>query len=381
MKIVATVSNDLTFDQRMHRICTALAEAGHEVELVGRRLAESKPLDSQAFKQTRLPCFTRRGPLFYLEWNLRLFAFLLLKKYDALNTVDLDTMPGGGLAALLRGKRRVFDAHEFFTETPEVTGRFFVKNMWRLVGWLFVRFYHQAYTVGTGLAGIFGEIYGRRFGVVRNVPSLQSLDFQKIRTKSESPILLYQGALNAGRGIEQMIAAMTILEQLKTQNPKLETLEFWLAGEGDLSLYLRQLAAAPSTQANIKFLGQLKPAELRAVTAEAWLGLNLLENKGLSYYYSLANKFFDYAHAAVPGLTVDFPEYRALNAEHEVAVLLPNILPETIAAAVQNLLENPAEHARLRAACLPARAAWNWEREKQALLDCWQEVFKAGKKR
>ena len=31
----------------------------------------------------------------------------------------------------------------------------------------------------------------------------------------------------------------------------------------------------------------------------------LLENTGLSYYYSLANKFFDYVQAGVPQLCVD----------------------------------------------------------------------------
>ena len=47
------------------------------------------------------------------------------------------------------------------------------------------------------------------------------------------------------------------------------------------------------------------PAALREVTRHAAVGIMLLENIGLSDYYSLANKFFDYLHAAVPMVVTD----------------------------------------------------------------------------
>ena len=46
----------------------------------------------------------------------------------------------------------------------------------------------------------------------------------------------------------------------------------------------------------------LQPEELRLITAEAYIGINLVENNGLSNYLSLANKFFDYIHAGIPQL-------------------------------------------------------------------------------
>jgi glycosyltransferase involved in cell wall biosynthesis len=114
---------------------------------------------------------------------------------------------------------------------------------------------------------------------------------------------------------------------------------------------------------------------LKAITNQAWLGLNLLENKGLSYYYSLANKFFDCVQAGVPLLTMDFPEYRALNQVHRVAVLLERAEPGAIAEAISVLLNNPERYDALKAQCAEAAGIWNWEQEKPVLLAVWKAVF------
>jgi uncharacterized protein (DUF302 family) len=74
-KIYFTVINDLSYDQRMQRICSSLASAGYDVTLVGRKLKSSKELKNQLFKQMRLKCFINKGKFFYLEYNIRLFLY------------------------------------------------------------------------------------------------------------------------------------------------------------------------------------------------------------------------------------------------------------------------------------------------------------------
>ncbi|MCC6413323.1 MAG: glycosyltransferase, partial [Saprospiraceae bacterium] len=178
-------------------------------------------------------------------------------------------------------------------------------------------------------------------------------------------MLLYQGALNAGRGIEALLEAMT----------RLEGVQLWLAGEGDLSEALRQRARELGLfEDKVRFLGFVKPAALKAITDQAWLGLNLLENTGLSYYYSLANKFFDNVQARVPVLTMDFPEYRALNTQHEVAVLLPEASPEAIVAAVQRLMNDAEAYLAMQKEAEKAAEIWVWEKDKQVLLGVWATV-------
>lgn len=365
MRIILTVTNDLTYDQRMERIASTLVDAGHVVTLVGRQLPAGKPLENRSFAQTRLRCWFLKGFLFYAEYNLRLLIYLLAARYDALGTVDLDTLPGGGLAAFLRRKKRVFDAHEYFEEVPEVQGRRFVQFFWRGVASLFLPMYKHAYTVGPALAALFSKKYGIPFAVVRNVP-VKRTGVKPPRHDQQPRVLLYQGALNAGRGVEALLEAMT----------RLEGVQLWLAGEGDLSEALRRRARELGLDENkVRFLGFVKPAELKAITDQAWLGLNLLENKGLSYYYSLANKFFDYVQARVPVLSMDFPEYRALNTQHEVAVLLPEVSLEAIVAAVQRLMDDQVLYVRLQEAENQAAESWVWEADKQVLLGVWDEAL------
>ncbi|MBV6441476.1 MAG: glycosyltransferase [Haliscomenobacteraceae bacterium CHB4] len=393
--ILCTVTNDLTYDARMHRICGTLAAHGHAVTLVGRSLPHSIPLEDKPFGQKRLYCFFQKGFPFYAEFNLRLFIFLLFARYDAVCSVDLDTLPAGCLATLLRRKKRVFDAHEYFTEVPEVTDRPFVKSFWEMVARICLPYYRYAYTVGPALAKIFQEKYGLKFGVVRNVaPPLPPIrGGEKHSNHHEEEIregllpsnlhqegsrenflppswrgrggLLYMGALNEGRGIEAALEAMQQLDHV----------QLWLAGEGDLSDRLRRLAVQLGVEQKVKFLGYVIPDDLRILAAKAWLCLNLLENRGLSYYYSLANKFFLSVQVGVPVLTMNFPEYRALNAQHEVAILLDDLTPQTVAQTVKKLMKDQDLYVRLQQNCLAARKEWNWEKEEKVLLGIWKEVF------
>ncbi len=360
MHIICTVTNDLIYDQRMQRICTSLATHGYTVELVGRQLPASVPLISQPFGQKRLHCWFQQGFAFYAEYNLRLFTYLLFARYDAVCSIDLDTLAAGCLATLLRRKKRVFDAHEYFTEVPEVVHRRSVRAFWNLVARACLPFYKYAYTVGPGLAEKMGAQYKLEFAVVRNTPASPSLP---VKGKSEE-VVLYQGALNTGRGLEAAIAAMQLIDNV----------ELWLVGEGDLSAELRRLAVELGVQDKVHFLGFVPPDDLKMRTAQAWVGLNLLENRGLSYYYSLANKFFDYVQAEVPTVTMNFPEYRALNAQYEVAILLDELSPATMADAIRRLREEEGLYARLQNNCMQARKVWNWAEDEKVLLEVWRKV-------
>ena len=104
-RITFTVTNDLSYDQRMQRICTSLVKAGYDVLLVGRKLNDSVVLKKEAFKQKRLYCFFKKGFLFYAEFNLRLFFSLLFIKTDAVCAIDLDTILPCYFISALRGKK------------------------------------------------------------------------------------------------------------------------------------------------------------------------------------------------------------------------------------------------------------------------------------
>ena len=367
MKIIyLTVTTDLTYDQRMQRICTSLAKTGYEVHLIGRALPNSVPLTDQPFQQHRLQCRFHRGKLFYLEFNLRLLWLLLFQKMDALCAVDLDTLMPGTFVAGWKQIPLVYDAHEYFSELPEVVERPFVKKIWEWLACRCIPFAKAAYTVGDELAQIFTERYHISFKVIRNVP------FQKpfpttavLHHRFQKRILLYQGALNEGRGLEAVLEAMQ----------ELENVELWLAGEGDLFGKLGVMARELSVADKVKFLGYVQPAELIDLTQKASIGLNLLENKGLNYYYSLANKCFDYIQAGVPALHMQFPEYERINRDFEIGILLPDLAVDRLVNTVKSLLDDKERYMQLAKNCQQAAAQLNWEKEEPRLFQIYQEVL------
>jgi glycosyltransferase involved in cell wall biosynthesis len=362
-RIICTVTNDLSYDQRMIRICTSLSEAGYQVLLVGRLRPNSIPLKPQAFQQKRIQCWFDKGKFFYLEYNLRLFAYLIFARYNAVCAVDLDTLLPAFICCSFRKKICIYDAHEYFTEVPEVINRPFTQKIWEwLARWIIPKLKY-AYTVGNGLADLFEKRYQTAFEVIRNVPFFRPT-LPEIQHQQNPKVVLYQGALNVGRGLEEAIRAMALLDGVV----------LWLAGEGDCSQALREQVEKEGLSGQVSFLGFVPPHELPALTSKAYLGLNLLENSGLSYYYSLANKAFDYVQASIPSLNMAFPEYEHLQKQYGIFSLLTELSPASIAAAIQELIDDENKYQALKANCLEARKVLNWETEEQKLIDFYNHI-------
>ncbi|MCW3126579.1 MAG: hypothetical protein JWO03_2237 [Bacteroidetes bacterium] len=359
-RITLTVTNDLTYDQRMQRICTSLAGAGYDVTLVGRNRNDSKPLDRFPFKQVRLNCLFDKGKLFYLEYNLRLFFYLLFHKADIICSIDLDTIIAGYYAAMLKGAKPVYDAHEYFPEVPEVIRRPRVQKVWQWIERTYVPKMKLIYTTTQSISDVFAKVYKREIHTIRNLPLAQ---IETSPTKPATRYILYQGALNEGRGLEHLIEAMSGLD-----------IELWLAGDGDITEKLKTQVRALSLESKVRFTGYVKPDELKKITAGAYIGVNLLEMKGLSYYYSLANKFLDYIQAAVPQVCIGFPEYRKINDEYNIALLVENLEKDTIKSAIQRLIADQNLYAKLKENCLVCRRELTWEREQIKLTALYDQL-------
>lgn len=361
--IVFTVTNDLNYDQRMDRICSTLAEAGYQVTLVGFSKATSKPLIPKSYEQVRLNLAFTKGKLFYLEYNFRLFWWLLSSRFDIYGAIDLDTLLPHFLISKWRKKPCVHDAHEYFTELPEIANRPLIKKTWeKLAQWLLPRV-KLNYTVCQSIAMELSEKYRQPYEVIRNVPVVLLQQNISPEMESKRPVFIYQGALNKGRGIEQMMEAIGQVDA-----------ELWLVGEGDLSSQLRLLADTFTWADKIKFWGYAEPEKLKHLTASAFAGLNLVSNEGKSYYYSLSNKFFDYINAGIPQVTMNYPEYKMLNDQYNIALTIPELNTEMLIDAMKLLLNNPNLYNQLKANTATAIMDLNWEKEKTKLIEFYARV-------
>jgi glycosyltransferase involved in cell wall biosynthesis len=372
-RIIFTVTNDLNFDQRMIRICTSLSANGYEVMLVGRMMPSSSTLSSQPFQQKRLNCFFSKGFLFYAEYNLRLFFWLLFQTADALCAIDLDTILPVYLISKIKKSKRIYDAHELFCEMKEVVSRPSRYKIWKWIERKTVPHFKYGYTVCQPIAEEFEKMYGVKYEVVRNVAVKQMRDDSWEMTGRSTPstinqqpstFFLYQGAVNEGRSFETLIPAMKDVKA-----------PLHIYGDGNYYEQTKQLIAQNHLEDKVLLKGKLKPQELKLITETAYAGLTLFENNGKSNYLSLANRFFDYIMAGVPQVAMDYPAYRQINNEFEVALLIPDTSPQTIARALNLLLSDVVLYERLKQNCILAREVLNWQQEEKKLITFYNNIF------
>lgn len=355
-RILISVTNDLGTDQRVHRVAMTLLDMGFEVCLIGRQRRKSVPLAPRPYPTRRFRYLFEQGKLFYVAYAFRMFWWLLFQRVDILLANDMDTLLPNFLVAKLRRKTLVYDSHEYWTEVPELVERPVTRAVWLwMERWMFPRV-DAAMTVNGSIARIYAEKYGVPVHVVRNMPFYAQAPLE---AAPKEKVLLYQGALNIGRGVELMIEAMRYLPDYRLV----------VVGTGTIEEPLRKLAAAKPFGQLVEFKGYVQAQHLRSVTSQAVLGMSLEEDRGASYHLALPNKLFDYIQAGVPVLVSDLPEMAAVVRDHGVGEVLAaqERDPEGLARRIRSICENSGKYAAYAANCHHAATVLNWENEKNSL--------------
>jgi len=334
----------------MQRICSTLAANGFNVTLVGRKMKDSAALKELSFKQKRLSLFFQTGFAFYAEYNLRLFFYLLFNKADIFYAVDLDTILPCYFVSAIKRKKRIYDAHELFTEQKEIITRSAVHKFWLSIEKFAVPKFKDGYTVNIFIKEELKRRYGVEYGIIRNLPNYYEFTHQK--KKAEENFIIYQGAVNEGRSFETLIPAMKQVDILLK-----------VYGKGNFFEQAKNLIATNKLEKKIELAGYILPEQLKQITQQAYIGLTLFEKTGLNQYYSLSNRFFDYIMAGIPQVCVNYPEYKAVNDKYNVAFMIDDTNEQTIADALNKLLHDATLHQQLKQNCLKARKELNWQEE------------------
>lgn len=368
-KVIVSVINDLNTDQRVHKVCSFIENQGYDVLLVGRILKSSQEMEYRSYRTKRFRMYYEKGALFYAWFNFRLFWFLLFRPSTILVSNDLDTLLPNYLVSKLKGKKLIYDSHEYFTEVPELISRPKVKAVWeRIEHFIFPKLKFVS-TVNQSIAEKYLEKYGVSLKVVRNVSPLWNPSH--IRTKKElgipegKHILIMQGAgLNVDRGVEEAIRMM----------PFLENVVLIIVGNGDIIPDMKKLVEKENWQDRVLFFGKRPYSELLQFTQQADLGLSFDQPTNPNYLFSLPNKIFDYIHTYTPIICSDLVEVARLVKTYEVGEVVSNFDPQHLANQIQSVLNNPELMERWKNNCKLAASKENWEVEVQQLNEFYPKV-------
>lgn len=362
-RVYIAVINDLATDQRVNRVAELLRQEGMEVTCIGRRLRHSPKLPDVGYKSRRYRMLFSKGPLFYACFNKRLLITLLFAREPALFiSNDLDTLPACFTASRIRKVKLIYDSHELFTQVPELIHRKRVQQIWKWIENLYLPRLKYAVTVSYPIAEIYRRLYGTRFNVVRNVPvkcviPADPSSWVQLEYRGKQ-LIIYQGALNVGRGLELMIEAMLYVDDAV----------FIVAGSGDIDLELRAKVEEMGLAEKVHFKGRLLPDKLLPLTMSCDLGISLEEDLGLNYRYALPNKMFDYIQCRVPVLCSALPEMTRIVRTYGVGIATEERDPKKLAGIIRYMLEERSKGA-WRGALDKAAEELCWENESQVYLD------------
>lgn len=404
------VWNPFTNDARVLRECTALVEAGHRVDLYclndGTLPEVEFPMPGfRVIRIDRTPPFARWLPFFckrkkrtlaiggigalLAPWLIpvMIVLFLLMRSrfiryalynsfgilrmtraarkhnYDVMHANDVNTLPQAIGAA--RGTKIVYDSHEVQTDR---TG--YGSMQGKLERWL-LHFVDQTIVENDTRADYHQKLYGTRPSVLHNYPFYEPIVPQprplreELALAPDEPILLYQGGIQEGRGLERLIEAMPFIDR--------GTLIF--VGDGKLKEKLMQLAAQSSEKSRIRFIEKVPLAELPSYTAAATVGFQVLQNVCFNHYSASSNKLFEYMAALIPVIAADLPEIRRVVETEGIGLIVDVESPHSIAEAVNRLVKDKSLRGVMQERASVARRQYNWEQEKGRLLAVYDSIF------
>ncbi|HCT31429.1 MAG TPA: glycosyl transferase group 1 [Bacteroidales bacterium] len=360
-RIILFATTDLVSDQRVHRSSITLTQEGHDVLAIGRRLPDTPKNVERKYKVKLLRMVFRKGFLFYFFFNIRIFFYLLFHRFDLVCSNDLDTLLGCRLGCFFKGKSLVYDSHEYFTETPELIGRPITRNIWKFIELLCLKRVKYAYTVSQGIADEYFKKYGIRMEVIRNLP----LRNENYGHKSVRPTIIYQGALNKGRGLELAIEMIN----------NLPCYCLMIVGAGDLELKLRKRVIELDLIDRVEFRGRIPYEKLHALSSKAWLGLSLEEDLGLSYRYALPNKLFDYIQAQIAVLVSDLPEMAKIVEKYDIGIVAKTKDPKELADLVASFFENKDKREKTIDNLIAANNELVWENEQPKFIELFNKAL------
>jgi glycosyltransferase involved in cell wall biosynthesis len=403
-KIVMVVWNDFRNDARVLKEALTLQQFGYQVTVLAlhtpgvTNVSETLPSGIQVVRVARSPFWkwlkgrhpvkspstpdksntgsikpmnlkTQLLRIVARAWTHMELLFQTLRvKPDLVHGHDVNTLVTAWLAATIARVPLIYDAHEISTDRE---GYASFRNLVGCVEKLLMPRAAGTITTTDVRAKFFARAYSvARPVVLQNRPRyIKASKLDRIRQEltltEDWPIVLYQGGLQQGRGLDLLVDVAAMIDRAY----------FVFIGGGRLELPLKEKVTSLGLYNKVFFISTVSLDELPSYTASADIGVQPIENTCLNHYSTDSNKLFEYAMAGLPIIASNLPEIRKLVLEHDLGLLVPSGDIIELASAVRSLVDDSHMRQKLGRNAVLAAQQLNWEGQEEALLTLYKDIF------
>ncbi len=370
-KVLMAESSDIYHDYRVQKEAASLAAAGYDVTVCGFRSTGRRPAGREfPFRVLTLPVVPRR---FRLLRNLSIMAvvavynlFAICRSYDFYHAHNTMFLVGFHIAARLRGKRFIYDAHEVQWEHGNVQTR--LERM----------YIHKAdglINVSPGRIRVCSE----RFGIPR----------ERFTLISNYPLVDEHGAADSGAGESGPDVRMVFSGGFDLRSNRLDvllramarvpgtTLDLMAFGYRDGEQVMMRLIDEFGLGGRVRFIPLVAPDEVMKVVSGYDVAVNLLTNpqNHVSIRYCSTNKMYEYIAAGLPVLCSDLEAFVEEFVEPGAAFAVDADDVDAVAAGLRDLTAARDRLPAMRETALAlSRERYNWSTQAERLVALYADL-------
>jgi len=303
------------------------------------------------------------GDLIQHSIDRRMIKVALQQNPDIVHAHDLDTLAAGVRIAKRLSVPLIYDSHEM------ASGRNLAsQSRMNKARKLEEKLIHNADSVimaSEGYAKRAEDLYGiRNSTVLLNVPDITvvEVDGFDLRTRFEIPdahlLLVHQGVLLPNRGVDQVIEAVELCENVSLA----------IIGYGMHVPFLKNLVSQRGLENRVHFLGAVPAGDLASWSASADVGICTIVGNSDSYRHSMPNKLFEYAMAGLPVIASNYEGMGSFVIKNDFGITCDPTSVSGLAASIKSLQVDSELRKRLSSNAKVASSKFNWQVEQEKLL-------------
>jgi glycosyltransferase involved in cell wall biosynthesis len=311
-----------------------------------------------------------KGKIFGLvriaEWFFRTLYMVQKSKPNLIQCHSFMAMLPGLIVKIFFRRKVIYDAHEFESETLYLPN--WKKPIIRFIEKFMVLASDATFVVGNGIMMNYRYLYGS-VHKIHNIPNFplrvsgikSHILQEKLNLEKNDFIVLYQGMISRGRGIELILE---VAEKFKSSDVHLVFM-----GYGNLVDNIRK---NQKTNKNLHFLEAVPPEDVHLHTSSASVGLCLTENKCRNNYLCMPNKYFEYLNSEIPIITTNLFELSKITEQIGSGLILSDTTADALFKAIKEI---KAESKKMKERISKVKNNYNWEENENYLNSIYYRVL------